>query len=163
MNMKMALPSLALAALSTVASMGSESPASLAELRQNGAFEFPQKEATVLCDRPDLRFSVWNNGENLFAQAVLWTDDDSSLGKSEEIREIGDWSEVMLDLDADGKATPHVDRDYMLNPWPHLGGLHYQICVGEGAWTGIESDSKGRGAIRYVDFSEGKRVRVDTY
>ena len=85
--------------------------------RENGAFEFPQAQATVLCDRADLRFSVWNNGEHLFAQAVLWTDDDSSLGKSEENREIGDWSEVMLDLDADGKRTSNVDRDYMLNPW----------------------------------------------
>jgi len=163
MKMKMALPSLALALLSTAACGGTESPASLAELRQNGTFEFPQKQARVLCDRPDLRFSVWNNQECLFAQAVLWTDDDSSLGKSEENREIGDWSEVMLDLDADGKATPHVDRDYMLNPWPHLGGLHYQICLGTNAWTGIESDSKGRGAIRYLDLSGGKRVRVDTY
>src|SRR6266516_3099355 len=140
-----------------------ESPASLAELRQNGAFEFPQAQATVLCENPDLRFSVWNNQEYLFAQAVLWNDDDSSLGKTEDNREIGDWSEVMLDLDADGKPTAHVDRDYMLNPWPHQGGLHYVICLGERATTGIESDSKGRGAIRYLDFSDGKRVRVDIY
>jgi thiol-disulfide isomerase/thioredoxin len=141
----------------------SESPSSLALLREHGAFQFPQSEAKVLCDSPDLRFSVWNNQEYLFAQAVLWTDDDSSLGKTEDNREIGDWSEVMLDLDADGKRTANVDRDYMLNPWPNQGGLHYQICRGEGAWSGIQSDSKGRGAIRYVDVSEGKRVRVDTY
>lgn len=163
MKIKMALPSLALAALSTAASRGSESPASLSELREKGAFEFPQARATVICDKSDLRFSVWNNQEYLFAQAVSWTDDDSSLGKTEDNREIGDWSQVMLDLDADGKPTAKVDRNYMLNPWPHLGGLHYSVCLGEGSTTGIESDSKGRGAIRYLDLSEGKRVRVDTY
>ena len=163
MKMPMALPSLALAVLSTVASVGSESPASLAELRENGAFQFPQKEAKIVCDNSDLRFSVWNNQEYLFAQAVLWTDDDSSLGKTEDNREIGDWSEVMLDLDADGKATANVDRNYMLNPWPQANGLHYVISHGDGATTGIQSDSKGRGVIRYLDFSDGKRVRVDSY
>ena len=162
-KMKMALPSLALAALFTAACAFSESPASVAELRQNGAFEFPQMEATVLCDKPDLRFSVWNNQEYLFAQAVLWTDDDSSLGKTEDNREIGDTSQVLLDLDADGKPTANVDRNYMLNPWPHLGGLHYDICLGEGATTTIRSDSKGRGAVRYVEISGGGKVRVDTY
>ena len=120
-------------------------------------------QATVFCENLDLRFSIWNNQEYLFAQTVLWNDDDSSPGKTDDNREIGDWSEVMLDLDADGKPTAHVDRDYMLNPWPHLGGLHYVICLGEGATTGIESDSKGRGAIRYLEFSDGKRVRVDSY
>src|SRR5580765_7072526 len=59
---------------------------SLAELRERGAFEFPQPEAKVLCDTADLRFSVWNNDEHLFAQAVLWKDNDSSLGKTEDKR-----------------------------------------------------------------------------
>lgn len=158
-----ALTSLAVVGICIVGSASEKAPISLAGLREGGAFEFPQKQATVLCDRPDLRFSVWNNQEYLFAQAVLWTDDDSALGKTEDNREIGDWSEVMLDLDADGKPTANVDRDYMLNPWPHLGGLHYQICLGERSSTGIESDSKGRGAIRYLDVSERNRVRVDTY
>ena len=163
MKLKIALSSLAVAAVSAGACGASESPASLADLRENGAFQFPQKAAKSLCDDPDLRFSVWNNQEYLFAQAVLWNDDDSSLGKTEDNREIGDWSEVMLDLDADGRPTRDVDRNYMLNPWPQAGGLHYTICLGSGSTTGIESDSKGRGAIRYVDFSGGKRVRVDTY
>src|SRR5262249_45365060 len=114
-------------------------------------------------DEPQLRLSVWNNAEYLFAQAVLWTDDDSSLGKTDDNREIGDWSEIMLDLDADGQPTARVDRDYMLNPWPGSSGLHYQICLGKGSKTGIQDDSKGRGAIRYVTLSDGKRVRVDTY
>lgn len=163
MNLSMLLSSVGLAAIGTNAFAAEPSPSSLASLRENGAFEFPQKQATVLCDRSDLRFSVWNNQEYLFAQAIVWDDDDASLGKSEENREIGDWSQVMLDLDADGKPTAKVDRDYMLNPWPHLGGLHYQICLGGGATSGIESDSRGRGAVRYLDVSNGKRVRVDTY
>jgi hypothetical protein len=41
--------------------------------------------------------------------------------------------------------------------------LHYQICLGEGVTTGIQGDSKGRGAIRYVKTSGGKKIRVDTY
>jgi thiol-disulfide isomerase/thioredoxin len=140
-----------------------EPPLSISELRANGAFGFPQKDATVLYDQPLLRFSVWNNGEYLFAQAVLWTDDDASLGKTEDNREIGDCSEIVLDLDAAGKRTPNVDRSYMLNPWPDLSGLHYTIWLGERSRTGLQSDSKGRGAIRYIEFSGGKRVRVDTY
>jgi thiol-disulfide isomerase/thioredoxin len=51
----------------------------------------------------------------------------------------------------------------MLNPWPGLSGMNYDICQGLGSTTGIMSDSKGHGAIRYLDFPGGKRVRVDTY
>lgn len=133
------------------------------DIRADGAFGFPQKDAQVLCDQSSLRFSVWNNGEYLFAQAVLWTDGEDSLGKTDDNREIGDWSVLMLDLDADGKETANVDRDYMLNPWPNLSGLRYQVSEGHGATTGIENDSKGRGAVRYLTTTEGKRVRVDTY
>jgi thiol-disulfide isomerase/thioredoxin len=135
----------------------------LAGLRENGAFGFPQKESKVLCDQPTLRFSVCNNSEYLFAQAVLWTDDDASLGKTIDNREIGDWSVLMLDINADGKSTKNVDRDYDLNPWPGMEGLHYQIELGPGSTTGIQSDSKGHGAIRYIKMSGGKLVRVDTY
>src|SRR5687767_955122 len=74
-------------------------------LERDGAFGFPQKAAKVLCDRADLKFSVWNNDEYLFAQAVLWNDGDDSLGKTEDNREIGDNSSLLLDLDADGKPT----------------------------------------------------------
>ena len=142
---------------------GAELPKTVAELRDNGAFGFPQKDAKVFCDQPALRFSVWNNGEYLFAQAILWTDDDASLGKTADNREIGDWSVLVLDVDADGKSTKDVDRDYDLNPWPGMEGLHYQIELGPGSTTGIQSDSKGHGAIRYLKMSDGKIVRVDTY
>ena len=162
MRTQLVLLSLALVG-SGISRAEDQSVISLAKLRKSGAFEFPQNEAKVLCERPDLRFSVWNNQQYLFAQAVLWDDNDSSLGKSEENREIGDWSQVMLDLDADQKPTVRVDRNYMLNPWPNLSGLRYDVCLGEGATTGIEGDSKGRGAIRYLDLPNGRRVRVDTY
>jgi thiol-disulfide isomerase/thioredoxin len=133
------------------------------DVRSQGAFGFPQKEAKVICDRPELRFSAWNNGECLFGQAVLWNDDDASLGKTDDNREIGDRSNLLLDLDADQKTTARVDRDYSLNPWPHLGGLHYQVWLDENSTSGLESDSKGRGAIRYVKLPDGKCARVDTY
>jgi thiol-disulfide isomerase/thioredoxin len=140
-----------------------ESLKTVAELRENGVFGFPQKEAKVFCDQPTLRFSVWNNDEFLFAQAILWTDDDASLGKTADNREIGDWSVLMLDVNADGKSTPNVDRDYVLNPWPGAEGLHYVIELGLRSSTFIKDDSKGKGAIRYAKTADGKQVRVDTY
>jgi hypothetical protein len=133
------------------------------DVRTQGAFGFPQKEAKVICDRPDLRFSIWSNDEYLFAQAVLWNDDDASLGKTDDNREIGDRSNLLLDLDADQKTTARVDRDYSLNPWPDLSGLHYTVWSGPNSNGGLEKDSKGRGAIRYVKLPDGKGARVDTY
>ena len=140
-----------------------ETPDPIAALREHGAFSFPQAKSKVLCDQPTLRFSVWNNNEYLFAQAILWTDDDASLSKTADNREIGDWSVLMLDVDADGKSTPNVDRDYVLNPYPRMPGLHYVIELGNRSSTGINDDSKGRGAIRQVKTYDGKLVRVDTY
>lgn len=114
-----------------VAGDANKSSPTLSELRAKGAFGFPQKDAKVFCDQGDLRLSVWNNAEYLFAQAILWTDGESEVGRTEDNREIGDWSTLMLDLDADGKATPDVDRDYSLNPWPAMGGLNVpQIFAG---------------------------------
>lgn len=133
------------------------------ELRVTGAFGFPQGDARVLCNRPALHFSVWSNNQYLFAQAVLWKDDDSSVGKDADGNPLGDYSHLMLDLDDDGKETPGVDRVYRLNQRPYTPGLHHAICMGSGGTTGDRSDSAGRGAIRYVETSTGKRVRVDTY
>ena len=135
----------------------------VAELRQNGAFGFPQNEAKVLCDRPTLRFSVWNNNKYLFAQAVLWTIHGASLGTNRYNQEVGDWSVLMLDVNADGKSTPNVDRDYMLNPSPGEDGLYYVVELGLRNSTFIKDDSKGRGVIRYLKTSDGNMVRVDSY
>ncbi len=137
--------------------------ASFPDLHNTGAFGFPQRDAKVLCDRPVLRFSVWNNDQYLFAQAVLWTDDDSSVGEDDRGYALGDYSHLMLDLDDDGKDTPDLDRVYSLNQRPYLPGLHYVIYKENGATTGDKSDSAGRGAIRYVQADVPNRVRVDTY
>jgi hypothetical protein len=51
------------------------------DLANNGVFGFPQPYARILCNRSSLRFSVWNNDKYLFAQAVLWTDGDSSVAR----------------------------------------------------------------------------------
>src|SRR5687767_913648 len=118
---------------------------SVPDLRTNGAFGFPQREAKVLCDTPALRFSVYNNSDHFYAQAVLWDDGDCSIGKTEDNREIGDWSVVMLDLDGDGQATREVDRSYSLNPWPTMQGLHYQVLYDRGSSSGLNKDSKGQG------------------
>lgn len=132
------------------------------DLRADGAFGFPQKEAVVLCDTPVLRVSAYNDAEYLYVQAVLWTDGDDSKGETPDGREIGDNSGLRIDADADGKATTDVDRNYHLDPWPRLAGLHYSVVKGPTATTPIKADSKGRGAVSYVE-DGGKKVRVDSY
>jgi thiol-disulfide isomerase/thioredoxin len=138
-------------------------PAALAgDLKKQGAFAFPQEKATVVHDSKDLRVSVFNDAAHLYLQAVLWTDDDGSIGETDDGRAIGDWSNLRLDVDADGKPTANKDRNYMLNPWPKSPGLRYSVVLGGNSSTGIKGDTKGRGAIQYVDF-DGKKVRVDSF
>lgn len=134
-----------------------------ANLKRDGAFGFPQTEARVLHDSGQLRVSIWNDAEHIYVQAVVWADENDSLGETEDGRTIGDWSNLSLDVDADGKETPKVDRKYSLSPWPSLPGLRYQVVVGQGATTGIQDDSKGRGAIRYVATEGDTNVRVDSF
>lgn len=138
------------------------SPALAGDLKSDGAFGFPQKDATVLCDTPALRLAVASDRQYLFVQAVLWTDNDPANGLTDDGRDIGDWSNLVIDADADGKVTAKVDRSYALSPWPKLPGLHYAVELGEGMSTGLQSDSKGRGSIQYVDHAGGK-VRVDSF
>ena len=83
-----------------------------AAVRENGVFGFPQKQAKVFCDTPDLRLSVWNNDRFLYVQAVLWKDNDSALGKTKDGRTIGDKSDLRLDVNVAGTVTPNVDRTY---------------------------------------------------
>lgn len=137
--------------------------ASLSKLRQDGAFGFPQRDATLLWDQPALRVSVWNNGQYLFVQAVLWTDGSPSPANAASTEQPHDSSKLMLDLDANGAATPNLDRHYWLNRSPNLKGLSYQVSLSANGRAGMKHDSQGRGAIRYVDVSGGKLVRVDTY
>jgi cytochrome c biogenesis protein CcmG/thiol:disulfide interchange protein DsbE len=137
-----------------------ELPTTMATLRDRGAFGFPQRTAIVICNRPTLRFSVWNNDQYLFAQAILWTDDDFAVGTNQYSRITHDWSFLMLNVDPNGKVTPKLDREYVLNPGPL--GLHYAIELAIRSQTGLYDDSKGRGAIRYLTV-DGKLVRVDTY
>jgi thiol-disulfide isomerase/thioredoxin len=140
-----------------------ESLKTISELRENGVFGFPQKEAKVFCDQPTLRFSVCNNGKYLFAQAILWTVHDSSFGTNRYNQEVGDWSVLMLDVNADGKSTPNVDRFYILDQGQGEDGLYYAVELGPRSYTFIKNDSKGRGDICYIKASGGKTVRVDTY
>src|SRR5437660_768779 len=114
-----------------------------AQLKREGAFGFPQKDATVLCDTPALRVSGWNDAENLYVQAILFEDGDSTMGQTADGRDIGDTSSLVLDVDGDGKVTANVDRTYHLNSWPTLPGLTYSIELGGGSSTHLMSDSKG--------------------
>jgi len=130
---------------------------------REGSFGFPQDQAVVLCDRADLRFSVWNNREFLFLQAVLWNDPDQTPGEIPDGRAIGDNAALGLDIDADGRWTADVDRIYYLNPWPSRPGLRYQVFVTSGATTHMRHDSSGRASISYLPTGDGRRARVDTF
>lgn len=143
-----------------------EVPLSEAELSKNGVFGFPQAQAQVLCETPDLRLSVWNNDEYLYAQAIVWKDDSAEFGKLRDGRATCDYASIVLDLDADGQLTKDVDRIYMLSPWPVLPGLRYSVAKGQdGKWatTPLLSDTHGRGAVRYVLTPEGRKIRVDSF
>src|SRR5262245_6920754 len=134
-----------------------------ADLKSDGAFGFPQKEAKVLCDTPELRVSAFSDAEYLYVQAVLWTDGDNTDGETDDGRAIGDWSSLMIDADADGKATGQVDRNYALNPWATSPGLHYSVVFDDRGTSGLTAASKGHGAGWYVTEGDGMRVRVDSY
>ncbi len=130
---------------------------------RDGSFGFPQGEAIVLCDRADLRVSVWNNREVLFVQAVLWNDGDDTLGETQDGRTIGDNAALGLDVKADGRHPADVDRIYYLNPWPTRPGLRYQVAAPDGRTTHIRHDSSGSGCISYLPTADGRRARVDTF
>jgi len=130
---------------------------------RDGSFGFPQGQAIVLCDRPDLRVSVWNNREVLLVQAVLWNDSDETPGETPDGRKIGDNAALGLDVNADGRHTADVDRIYHLNPWPSRPGLRYQVAAPNGATTHFQHDSSGRGCITYLPTADGRRARVDTF
>ena len=134
-----------------------------AEPIRDGAFGFPQADAVVLCDRADLRVSVWNNAMVLYVQAVVWADDDDATGETPDGRPIGDNAYLSLDVNADGTDTAEVDRVYSLNPWPSRPGLRYQVARGGGVLTHFRHDSAGRGAIAYLRAADGRRVRVDSF
>ncbi len=133
------------------------------DIRKNGAFGFPQPAARVLTDTEPLRLSVFTDERHLYVQAVLWKDDSDELGTTRDGRPIGDYSNLLLDVDAAGSITANIDRSYSLNAWPRLPGLRYSIQLGDGAATGLQSDSAGRGAIRYVPDISSRLVRIDSF
>lgn len=133
------------------------------DLRRRGVNGFPQQAATVLYDEKDLRVSACSDDNYLYVQAILWNDDDDGVERTADGRAIGDWSNLLLDVDADQNPTPQVDRHYSLNPWATEPGLHYQIILGVNAYTGLRPDSTGRGVIEYFEDGGGKRTRVDSF
>jgi thiol-disulfide isomerase/thioredoxin len=140
-----------------------DAAAETVDLKRTGAFGFPQDQARVLTDTDDLRVSVFSDNAHMYVQAILWSDDNDALGETSDGRPIGDHSSLCIDADADGEVTANVDRTYALNPWPTLPGLRYSIELGGGASTGLQVDSDGSGAIRYVSDASGKTVRVDSF
>ena len=134
------------------------------DIKKDGAFAFPQAQATVLCDEKELRLSAWNDAKYLYVQAVVW-DDGNDVILRKGGKTVWGKSVLRIDVDADQKTTPNVDRDYSLSPNPSQRGLWYQIIVSANPFllTTLKKDSKGRGAMRYVDAGSGKQVRVDSY
>src|SRR5262249_14150639 len=123
---------------------------------------FPQALAQVLCDTPLLRLSAWNDAAYLYVQAVLWTDDDDTLGTTRKGSPTGDWGAVVLDVEPAGPATPFKGRYYHVNPWPSLPGLRLETQTGPRTTGGLQNTSGGRGAVRYLPY-HGRLVRVDSF
>lgn len=138
-------------------------PPSISDLRNYGTLNFPQQYAQVICDRSDLRVSVYNNDHSIFVQAILWGDGDSGLGKTHRGKAIGDFSALLLHLDDSPKRTFHMDRNYYLDPWPSQKGLYFTVILTDHATSTMKRDSDNRGKLSYVLTSDGKRVRVDSY
>lgn len=128
-----------------------------------GLFGFPQDDAQVLCDRPDLRVSAWNDAAHLFVQAIMRGDGDAAAGEGATGADEIDWSMLCVDADADGADTADVDRIYSINPLPTRTGLQYQVYTGEERMTHLRDDSAGRGSVVLVEDRDHGRVRVDTY
>jgi thiol-disulfide isomerase/thioredoxin len=142
---------------------GPEGPVAPAGLARDGAFGFPQADAQVLFDDPNLRVSFFNDAQFLYLQAVVWNDAEDTLGETEDGREIGDRSYVHMDVDANMEISPNVDRIYSVNMWPHRQGLHYRVHLGGNRTAHVSDDSGGRGSIRYVDTGDGSVARVDNF
>lgn len=133
------------------------------QLKDEGSFGFPVAVAETLCDTDDLRLQTWIGNSEFVVQAIIWNDGDDKLGETNDGREIGDNSSLIIDVDGNKARTAKIDRNYSLNPWPSTPGLRYSIPYEGGASSHIKSDSIGRGSIRLIDVGEGKRVRVDTF
>ncbi|MHC4083294.1 MAG: TlpA family protein disulfide reductase [Planctomycetota bacterium] len=133
------------------------------DLVRDGAFGFPQSEAVVLYNDPNLRVSFFNDAQHLYVQAILWHDTDDTLGETQDGRAIGDRSNIQLDVDGNIAITPNVDRAYWVNLWPHRPGIHYQVELGGGVSTKPRDDSRGRGSIRHIDAGDGTVARVDSF
>lgn len=133
------------------------------DLRQSGAFGFPQKQAIVLYESPVFRLSVYNDNRYLFAQAVIWNDNVFSVTNANGFIDCVS-SQLSLDLNNDGVLTPDVDRQYQIGPAPYARGLRYYIPRKSGATGAYTQDpTRGVGAIRYVEALYGRRARVDSY
>jgi hypothetical protein len=133
------------------------------ELLRDGAFGFPQAQAQILCDWSDLRVSVWNNREYLYVQAIVWVDSENTQGKPGARPVAARLSSLFLDVNADRKPTPQVDRHYVVRPGSGPRGLKYFEPFPGMSKKVIQQDSQGRGAINYRDAREGWRVRVDSF
>lgn len=137
-------------------------PATKSELKEKNISGFPDADATVLSDTPQLLLSICNDATYLMVQAVVWGDHEDREGTTGDGRKIGDWTILYFRTATPSQPTPQVDRDYLLNPWPRFPGLNYQIVLSERSTTTIKSDSQGRGSLQHVDKVNGGKARVDT-
>ena len=166
------LPLILCAAVFCIAQSNTVEPRSLSDLKAHGAFSFPQKDARVLHEDKNLRFSVTNNSDYLCAQAILWNDGDSSNETLDNDEAIGDYSVIMFLLGSDKKRTPDLDRFYTLNPHPNRLGLYYSVvrdavklgfAANKFVASPLQHNTQGQGRIDYISTIEGKTVRVDTF
>lgn len=132
------------------------------DLRSEGAFQFPQSEAKVLCNDPSLRVSCWNDAATLYLQAIVWDDRGDAPGETGDGRPVGNRATFSLEVQPRGNTPSLRHLYYSLNPWPDMPGLYRWLRLGRRS-AGLTTDTGGRGSIRYVRAAgaEGP-VRVDS-
>jgi len=139
-------------------------PTRRSTLAANGAFGFPQQTATTLLDSPEMKVSVASNAQWLLVQAIFWSDSSPSPApQSAREAKPTDTSVLALDLDSNGKETPHLDRNYLINPWDIMPGLYFTESRGGRATSELSKQTKAVGGIHWTSDSDGKLVRLDTY
>ena len=110
-----AVPSTGDMVAETQSTVSARTPAPLptTDLKREGAFLFPQKEAQIICDRQDLRLSAWTSISYFYVQAILWNDDSDAPGTAVIARPLFD-NAAIRPGPGRGRRDDREERPYLL-------------------------------------------------
>jgi hypothetical protein len=131
------------------------------EIRRNGAFGFPQAQATVLREMDGVRVSVASDSKYLFLQAVHFEGSSASLAmRTSPIARAS--LHMWRPTTANNNIGP--DAQYWLNQYYDARGLVLTLPrpIGQGG-GGRRRDLHGRGSIRWARSGAGPLIRIDSF